>query len=55
MKPLELFEYIFNKKFYSIRIIQSYIYSKGDDILNPQHSTIIAEYKFSYNTKKESI
>ncbi len=55
MKPFELFDFMFYRKFYSIRILQSYVYSKGDELFNPMHSTIVAEYKFAVDNKKEII
>ena len=45
VKPLELYDLMFIKKFDHVRMIQSYIYSSGDELLNPTHSTILAEYK----------
>jgi hypothetical protein len=50
-KPFELYDLIFIRKFYHVKMFQSFIYSSGDELMNPNHSTILAEYKL--NIKKD--
>ncbi len=50
-KPFELYDLIFIRKFYHVKMFQSFIYSTGDELMNPNHSTILAEYKL--NIKKD--
>lgn len=54
-KPFELYELIFIKKFYGVKMFQSYIYSTGDDMLSPSHSTIYAEYKQTLKKNNNAI
>ena len=50
-KPFELYDLIFFRKFSQVKMFQSFIYSTGDELMNPNHSTILAEYKL--NIKKD--